>query len=288
MTQTRLVIFGRGYSGIALAEAASAAGLTTTIISRDGAATPPPGVALVTFDQADAALASATHLVATAAPGEQGDPVLARWSGAIANAPLRWIGYLSTTGVYGNRDGGWVDETTPAAPSSDRASRRLAAEQAWCQAGRDGAVDLFRLAGIYGPGRSAFEDLRQGQARRIIKPGHLFGRIHRDDIAGALLAAILQPAAPGVRILNLVDDEPASSAAVIAEAAHLLGIDPPPAIPFDQAKPTMSPMALSFWSDNRKVSGTATQRILNRPWRYPTYRAGLRAILQQLQERGPQ
>jgi nucleoside-diphosphate-sugar epimerase len=288
VTQRRLVIFGRGYSGIAVAEAASAAGIATTMISRDGTATPPADVALVGFDQADTALATATHLLATAAPGEQGDPVLARWGEAIAKAPLQWFGYLSTTGLYGNRDGGWVDETTPPAPSSERSRRRLAAEQAWQRAAQDRAVDLFRLAGIYGPGRSAIDDLRQGQLRRIIKPGHLFGRIHRDDIAGAILAAILPPTAPGVRILNLTDNEPAASADVIAEAARLLGIDPPLAIPFDEAAPTMSAMALSFWRDNRKVSSAATQRILGRPWRYSTYREGLRAILQQLHERGPQ
>ena len=287
MTQTRLVIFGRGYSGIAIAEAASAAGVATTIISRNGAATPPSGVALVGFDQADTPLATATHLVATAAPTDEGDPVLARWGKAIAAAPLCWIGYLSTTGLYGNHDGGWVDETTPPTPTSDRSQRRLAAELAWQRTGQDRAVDLFRLAGIYGPGRSAIDDLRQGLARRISKPGHLFGRIHRDDIAGAVLAAILKPAIPGVRVLNLADDEPAASADVIAEAARLLGIEPPPAIPFDQAVPAMSAMALSFWRDNRKVSGAATQRILGRPWRYPTYREGLRAILQQLDQRGP-
>jgi nucleoside-diphosphate-sugar epimerase len=282
------VIFGRGYSGIAVAEAAAAAGVATTIISRDGSATPPPGVTLVGFDRADTALATATHLLATAAPSERGDPVLALWAETIAQAPLLWIGYLSTTGLYGDRGGGWVDETTPPAPTSDRAHRRLAAEQAWQRAGQARAVDLFRLAGIYGPGRSALDDLRHGQARRISKPGHLFGRIHRDDIAGAILAAIQQPPVPGVRILNLADDEPAASADVIAEAARLLGIDPPPAIPFEQAAPSMSAMALSFWHDNRKVSGAATQRILGRPWRYPTYREGLRAILQQLGERGPQ
>jgi nucleoside-diphosphate-sugar epimerase len=286
VTETRLIIFGLGYSGTALAEQASRAGLTVTIISRQADAVPPPGVALVGFDSAETALADATHLVATAAPDEHGDPVLDRWRFALEQAPLRWIGYLSATGVYGNRDGGWVDETTPPNPNSDRSKRRLLAEQAWCRAGAGRATDLFRLAGIYGPGRSAIDDLRRGVARRVDKPGHVFGRIYRDDIAGALLAAITQAVPPGIRVLNLTDDEPAANVDVVAEAARLLGVEPPPIIPFDQAAQTMSPMALSFWADDRKVSGAATQRILGRRWLYPTYRQGLRAILKQTEKRG--
>jgi nucleoside-diphosphate-sugar epimerase len=282
--EPRLLVFGLGYSGIALAEQAVKAGLAVTIVSRNSTATPPRGAALVGFDTADTALAQATHLVATAAPNDLGDPVLTRWGAAIAKAPLRWIGYLSTTGVYGNRDGGWVDENTIPDPHSDRAQRRLVAEQAWCAAGEGRAVDLFRLAGIYGPGRSAIDDLRLGHARRVSRPGHLFGRIHRDDIAGALLAAIQQNVPPGVRILNLADDEPAANADVVAEAGRLLGIEPPPVIPFEEAAKTMSPMALSFWADNRKVSSAATQQILGRRWLYPTYREGLRAILEQTKD----
>ena len=286
MTDKRLIIFGLGYSGIALAEQAVKAGVSVTIISRNPNATPPLGATLVAFDSADTALEQATHLVATAAPNEQGDPVLARWSSALTRAPLRWIGYLSTTGVYGNRDGGWVDETSIPAPNSERAKRRLIAEQAWSTAGEGRAVDLFRLAGIYGPGRSAIEDLRTGRARRVSKPGHLFGRIHRDDIAGALLAAIQQTVPPGTRIFNLADDEPASNVDVVAEAARLLGVEPPPVTPFDKAAGTMSPMALSFWADDRKVSSVATQQILSRRWLYPTYREGLRAIIEQTADRG--
>jgi nucleoside-diphosphate-sugar epimerase len=284
--EIKLLIFGLGYSGIALAEHAVQTGLFVTIVSRNPCATPPPGVGLIGFDSAGAALAGATHLVATAAPDAHGDPVLARWGSAIVQAPLHWLGYLSTTGVYGDRDGAWVDEASSAAPSSDRGKRRLMAEQAWCHAGKGRAVDLFRLAGIYGPGRSAIDDLRDGRARRVSKPGHLFGRVHRDDIAGALLAAILQTVPPGVRVLNLTDDEPAASADVVAEAARLLGVEPPLAIPFEQAAQTMSPMGLSLWADDRKVSSAATQRILGRRWLYPTYREGLRAVLQQTAQRG--
>lgn len=277
-----LVVFGAGYSGSAIARAARDAAVAVTLVSRRPDTARQPGLALAPFDAADTVLAGATHLVATAAPGEAGDPVLARHAAAIAQSPrLRWIGYLSTTGVYGDHGGGWVDEATPTAPSSARSERRVAAEQAWCAAAPGCAVDLFRLAGIYGPGRSAFDDLRAGQARRVGKPGHAFGRIHRDDIAGAVLAAIGQDLPPGVRVLNLADDEPAESADVIAAAAQLLGMTPPPLVPFAQAEPGMSAMGRSFWSDNRKVSSRQTQAMLGRRWQHPSYREGLRAILAQ-------
>jgi len=138
---------------------------------------------------------------------------------------------------------------------------------------------VFRLAGIYGPGRSAFDDLRAGRARRIVNPGHAFGRIHRDDIAAAVLAALGQNPPPGVRVFNLVDDTPAESAEVLEEAARLLGVPPPVAIDFAEAVTAMSPMARSFWADNRTVSAAATRAALGIAWRYPSYREGLRAIL---------
>ena len=275
-----LVIFGLGYTGAALAASASAAGLPVTVVTRQPAAAPPKGATLAPFDDPAAVLQTATHLVATAAPDGSGDPVLGRHARAIAAAPaLRWIGYMSTTGVYGDRGGGWVDEATPPAPSSERGQRRVQAEQAWAAAHPGAAVDLLRLAGIYGPGRSVLDDLRAGHARRVDKPGHQFGRIHRDDITGALLAAIRQDRPPGIRVLNGADDEPAASADVIAYAAGLLGMEPPPLIPFDQAAPGMSPMARSFWADDRKVRSEITQAGLGRRWLYPSYREGLRAIL---------
>ncbi len=276
----RLVIFGFGYTGTALAIAAAAASIPVTLVTRQADARPPPDVVLAPFGDPGVALADATHLVATAAPGEAGDPVLAQHGAAIAAAPrLRWIGYLSTTGVYGDRSGGWVDEATEPAPSGARAHRRVAAERAWTAIRPGSAVDLFRLAGIYGPGRSALDDVRAGRARRVDKPGHLFGRIHRDDIAGALLAAIGQARPPGPRVLNGADDEPAASADVIAEAARLLGLEAPPLIPFADAEPGMGEMARSFWADNRRVRSERTQQALGRRWTYPTYREGLRAIL---------
>lgn len=282
-----LLVFGPGYSGLAIARAAFAAGIAVSCVSRDPARTLPAGLALVPFDAAGAAIARATHLVATAAPDAEGDPVLRRWGAAIAAAPrLCWIGYLSTTGVYGDRGGGWVDEATPPAPGSPRAVARLAAEAAWRAVAAGRRLDIFRLAGIYGPGRSAFDELRAGRARRVLKPGHCFGRIHRDDIAAAVRAAMLQDRPAGARVLNLADDEPAESAAVVAEAARLLGMPPPPAVAFDVAVATMSPMARSFWAENRKVSSRATKAMLGLEWRFPGYREGLAAILAEERAQG--
>ncbi|MDP9096720.1 MAG: SDR family NAD(P)-dependent oxidoreductase, partial [Pseudomonadota bacterium] len=152
---------------------------------------PPAGVELIAFDQAQTAIATATHVLETAAPDQHGDPALARHASALESAPLlRWAGMLSTTGVYGDRGGAWVDETTPPAPTGPRGAKRLEAERQWSAALKRCAVDLFRVAGIYGPGRSPFAEIRAGRGRRVDKPGHRFGRIHRDDIATAVLAAM--------------------------------------------------------------------------------------------------
>ena len=276
-----MVVAGLGYAGAAIAAEARAAGFAVAGTARDpAAARPPAGVEVLAFGAAGAAIRAATHLVVTAAPEAEGDPVLAAHGAAIAAAPaLRWIGYLSTTGVYGDRDGAEVDEATPPAPGQPRSVRRLAAEQAWRAAAtaRGAALDIFRVGGIYGPGRSALDELRAGVARRVVKPGHAFSRIHRDDIALAVVAGALRP--DGQRVLHLVDDEPAPSAEVVAEAARLLGVVPPPAIPFEQARGAMSPMALSFWAENRRVANAATKRALGIAWRCPTYREGLRHIL---------
>jgi nucleoside-diphosphate-sugar epimerase len=278
-----ILVFGLGYTAAALARAALAAGLPVSITSRDPAhAAAPHGARVIGFDDAGEMLDQCSHLLTTAPPGPEGDPVLARYGAALAEAPrLRWIGYLSTTGVYGDRQGGWVDETTEPAPGSERSRRRLAAEQGWAALAGRRAVDLFRIAGIYGPGRSAFDDLRAGRARRIDRPEHQFGRIHRDDIADALLAAIRQDHAPGLRVLNLADDTPAASADVVTEAAGLLGITPPPLVDYATAMADMSEMARSFWAENRKVSSAMTKSLLGLSWRYPSYREGLRAILRE-------
>jgi len=172
-----------------------------------------------------------------------------------------------------------VNETTPPSPGQERSKRRLAAEDAWRAIRSDLPLDLFRLAGIYGPGRSAFDDLRAGRARRIIAPGRKFGRIHRDDAARAIAAAILRPGPAGARVLHLADDCPAASADVITYAAELLGVPPPPAITLDQALPLMSTMAQSFWAESRLIDNAATKQALALTWLYPSYREGLKAIL---------
>ena len=283
----RLLIFGLGYCGRAVADAA--AGYAVTATTRAGARAGAAGTA-VPFDQAEAAIAAATHILVTAPPvtapavtappGPDGDPVLCRYETAIrASSGLRWIGYLSSTVVYGNRDGGWVDEDTPPLPTQPRGHRRLAAERVWAGFASQCAVDIFRLAGIYGPGRSAFDDLRAGTARRTIKPGHAFGRIHRDDIARAVIAAMDQGSGPGVRYFNLADDFPSESAVVVTEAARLMGVPPPAEVPFSEAG--LSPMALSFWAENRKVASRKTQTALGLRWLYPSFREGLTAIWRQ-------
>ena len=278
----RLLIFGLGYTGQAVARAmTNDFAIATTSRTHSG-----PG--LIPFDQAEEAIAAATHILVTAAPDANGDPVLARYAAALAAAPEpRWIGYVSSTVVHGDRGGGWVDEDTPPVPSQPRGERRLTAEQAWSAFADRRAVDIFRLGGIYGPGRSAFDDLRAGTARRVIKHDHQFGRIHRDDIGRAIAAAMRQDRPSGTRVLNLVDDEPAESALVVTEAARLLGVLPPPETPWSEAHATMSPMARSFWGENRKVSSQKTQAILGLRWLYPSFREGLAAILRQERGEGP-
>jgi nucleoside-diphosphate-sugar epimerase len=273
-----MIVVGLGYSGRFIADAARARGLPARGTMRDPSLAP-DGEAALRFADAGAAIRAATHLVVTAPPDEAGDPVLAAHRDAILASRLQWIGYLSTTGVYGDRGGAVVDETTAPAPAQPRSLRRLAAEAAWREiaAQTGAALDLFRVGGIYGPGRSAFDELRAGIARRVVKPGHAFSRIHVEDIALAVLAAASRP--DGVRVLHLVDDEPAPSADVVAEAARLLGMVPPPEVAFEDARRSMSPMALSFWSENRRVANALTKRRLGIAWHCPTYREGLRRIL---------
>lgn len=274
-----MLVFGAGFSGLALARAARAAGRKVTLVSREPVACG-DGIPRIRFAEAGPAISGASHIVATAPPGEAGDPVLFAHATAIASAAgLRWIGYISTTGVYGDRDGALVYENTPPAPSNERSHRRLDAERSWSALADHRAVDIFRTAGIYGPGRSAFDALRDGTARRIDRPGHLFSRIHVDDIAGAVLAAAAQTLPPGIRVLHLADDHPAASADVTAEAARLLGLPPPPLVPYEIAVTTMSPMARSFWSESRRMASAATQAALGYRWRHPDYRSGLAAIL---------
>ena len=186
---------------------------------------------------------------------------------------LAWIGYLGTTAVYGDRQGGWVDEETPIEPTLARADRRARAEAAWLKSGLP--VHIFRLAGIYGPGRNAFVNLKDGTARRIVKPGQVFSRIHVEDIATVLEASIARPR-PGA-IYNVCDDEPAPPQDVVAHAAELMGVAPPPEQPYETAD--LSPMARTFYKDNRRVRNERIKRELGVRLAYPTYREGLAALL---------
>lgn len=230
---------------------------------------------------AAAALAGATHLLISIPPDADGDPVLARHDAdLIAAKGLAWIGYLSTTGVYGDWGGAEVSEASPLKAASGRARARVQAEAAWLDLHtRHGLpVHVFRLAGIYGPGRSAIDQVQRGQARRIEKPRHLFSRIHVDDIAAVLAASIAKPN-PGA-VYNVCDEEAAPQSDVIAYACTLLGLPVPPTVPFDAARKEMSAMALSFWQDNRRVANRRIKEELGVRFRYPTYREGLRAISQ--------
>jgi nucleoside-diphosphate-sugar epimerase len=226
----------------------------------------------------NAGLAEADYALVSIPPDESGEPVLAAFGDALAAGQrLRSAVYLSTVGVYGDHDGGWVDEQTPVAPTSGRSRRRLAAEQAWQQFGaREGIpIAVFRLAGIYGPGQNALVALARGKARRIAKPGQIFNRIHVADIARAIDAAFARRANG---VFNVADDEPAPPADPIVFAAKLLGREPPPEIVFDEAAPSMSPTALSFWQECRRVRNHRLKRELGVTLRYPTYREGLRAL----------
>ena len=223
-------------------------------------------------------LQDVTHILISTPPGDDGDPTYLAHGADIANLPnLQWVGYLSTTGVYGDRGGDWVDENSELRPTSKRGSRREKAEEQWLsfQQSQGVPVHIFRLAGIYGPGRSALDSIRAGVARRIDKPGHAFSRIHVEDIVRVLIASMAQPN-PG-QIYNVCDDEAAPSHEVIAYAYELLGRPPPPLIPFDQAD--MSPMARSFYSDNKRVRNDRIKTELGVDLKYKTYREGLQGCM---------
>lgn len=224
------------------------------------------------------AFEGSTHLLASAPPNETGDPFIKAYGDALMkHAPdLEWAGYLSTTGVYGDRGGDWVDESSELAPTTARGEKRLAAERDWLSWGeRSGVpVHLFRLAGIYGPYRNQMTSLRQGKARRVVKPGQIFSRIHVDDIAGILKASIAKPHAGAA--YNVCDDEAAPPQDVIAYAASLMGVEPPPEIPFEEAD--LSPMAKSFYEDVKRVSNKRLKKELGVTLLYPTYREGLKAL----------
>lgn len=221
------------------------------------------------------ALNAATHLLISAGPNDKGDPVLAEFHDEIIarRDQFEWVGYLSTTGVYGDHQGGWVDESTPLSPSTKRGQLRVDAENAWQSLALP--LHIFRLAGIYGPGRGPFEKVRNGTARRIIKQGQVFSRIHVDDIAQVLAASIAQPN-PGA-IYNLCDNDPAPPENVIEHAAKLLGLPTPLSVDYETAD--MTPMARSFYAESKKVRNDRIKTELGVTLRYPTYKTGLAALL---------
>lgn len=274
-----LLSIGHGYSAQALAHLLMPQGwriIATTRSPEKAAALRVQGIEAILWPGSDLPLDQATHLLTSVAPDATGDPVLRAHAAQIAAAAphLKWTGYLSTVGVYGDHQGGWVDEDTALTPSTARGQARVAAEAAW-QAVPGLHPHIFRLAGIYGPGRGPFEKVRDGSARRIIKPGQVFSRVHVDDIAQVLAASIARPD-PG-RVYNVCDDDPAPPQDVLSQAAHLLGLPAPPEVPYDAA--AMSPMARSFYAESKRVRNDRIKRELGVRLIHPDYRAGLAALL---------
>ena len=283
----RLFCFGYGFSASALGALLGSAGWTLAGTRRtpdDCQALTDAGIDAVPFaretpleDPAEW-LAGTTHILLSIPPDAEGDPAIVCHGAAIAAIEnLEWIGYLSTTGVYGDTGGAWVDESAPPVPTSARGRRRVEAEKRWLELGEEHgvAVHVFRLAGIYGPGRNALAAVRRGTAKRIDNPGQVFSRVHVADIAQVLAASIARPRAGA--IYNVCDDEPAAAADVVAHACALLGVAPPPLTRLEEAD--LSPMARSFYADNRRVSNDRIKTELGVTLHYPNYRAGLAALL---------
>ena len=272
-----LLSLGHGYSAQGLARRLIPQGwrvIGTTRSAQKAQAFAADGVEAVLLPgPLEAALARATHILVSAAPEAAGDPFLASEAAQIAVSAARWVGYLSTTGVYGDHQGGWVDEGTALTPCSVRGRQRVLAEAQWRATGLP--VHIFRLAGIYGPGRGPFEKVRDGTARRIIKPGQFFSRIHVADIAQVLMASMARPD-PGAAY-NVCDNDPAPPQDVLSYAAHLLGLPDPPAVAFEDAE--MSPMARSFYGESKRVRNDKIRDMLGVRLLYPDYHAGLAALL---------
>jgi nucleoside-diphosphate-sugar epimerase len=287
MTTGHLFIFGYGYVAAALARLLVPEGWRVSATTRDPGKFPalradkvwPHRFAADGVAGFGDVLADVTHVLCTAAPAERGDPALLAHGDMLRRNPaaLRWAGYVSTTGVYGDAGGGWVDETAPLEPVHERGRRRVAAEQAWAELGEwtGAAACIFRLPGIYGPGRSALDNLRAGTAKRLVKPGQVFSRVHVGDAAAGIAAAMLR--SEGL-VVNLADDEPAPPQDVVTYAAALMGIEPPPEEPFEAARSRLSAMALEFYGANRRIANGLMKAELGVALRFPTYREGLRAI----------
>jgi nucleoside-diphosphate-sugar epimerase len=289
-----LFCFGLSYSALSLAAPLLSAGWRVSGTTRSGEKAETlteQGIAGFHFDgtrpmaQGREVLREATHILLSAPPDAEGDPVLRHHIEDLTSSSerIRWIGYLSTIGVYGDRQGAWIDESTHPAPIHPDSAARLAAERAWLDLGEAAAipVQVFRLAGIYGPGRSQIEALREGRAHRIVKTGQVFNRIHVDDLAAVLMASMEQPAAG--RIYNVCDDEPAPAQDVVAFAANLLDIVPPPEIPIEKAG--LPPFAMSFYAECKRVRNDRIRDELGLTLAYPSYREGLAAILEKTKVR---
>ena len=282
----QILCFGIGFSAHALATRMRDKGarvLGTTRSTSQAEALRAQGFEMCIFDGeqpakgVQQALERATHVLVSIAPGDSGDRVLAHHGNDLADAlRLEWIGYLSTVGVYGDHGGAWVDEDTVPKPKSQRSVARAGAERQWLDFGDETGkpVHLFRLAGIYGPGRGPLEKLRQGQAKRIVKPDQVFNRIHVDDISRVLEASIARPR--GGAIYNVADDEPAPPQDVVAYAADLLGVEAPREVAFEDAG--LSPMGRGFYSENKRVSNKRIKEELGVELAYPTYREGMKAL----------
>ncbi|NQU58258.1 MAG: SDR family oxidoreductase [Rhodospirillales bacterium] len=281
MTQPRLFCFGLGYSARRLGVDLIARGWQVVGTAREDDSVEDLrslGIDAVPFDRSrplenpHVLFKGVTHVLSSVPPDEGGDAVLDLHGDTLAGG-FGWIGYLSTTGVYGNRDGDMVVEGDALEPTSIRASRRVAAESRW----RDLGAHVFRLAGIYGPGRSVLDDVRAGRAKRVDKPGHAFSRIHVDDIGQVIQASMARPD-PG-SIYNVCDDEAAPPMEVVEYACELLGVAPPPVVMFADAQNEMSAMARTFWLDNKRVDNSRIKKELGIDLLYPGYRQGLAAIL---------
>ena len=283
----RIMVFGGGYTGRRCAAALANSGVAVTVTHRQAHEPADAGdksLSWLVFDPArgllpDAdAMGGVTHVLVTIPPDAEGcDPVLTHLGSLLADLPLRWVGYLSTTGVYGDTGGAWVDESTAPAPGLGRSRTRLACEQAW--RARHLPLQVFRLPAIYGPSRTPFASLRDGTARLVYKSGQVFCRIHVDDIVGAVLHNLALPESRRPDTLILADEAPCPSSETLGFAAHLLGLPLPPAQRYEQIEASLSPMARSFWSENRRVSSRLLREGLGYRLRYPSYREGFHASL---------
>ena len=287
MTTPRLFCFGLGYSARRLALRLMSEGWQVAATVRDEQGVEELeglGIEAFPFDRQhplenpEVILKGATHVLSSVPPDSDGDTVLDLHGETIADLghSFKWMGYLSTTGVYGNRNGGTVREGDALAPTSARACLRVEAESRWLGLN----AHIFRIAGIYGPGRGVLEDVRRGRAKRIDKPGQVFSRIHVDDLGQVIAASMANPQAGA--IYNVCDDEPAPPIQVVTYACELLGVTPPPVQSFDEAKQDMSPMALTFWADNKRVDNSRIKEDLGVRLSFPDYRQGLRASLENM------